>query len=411
MVSFFASAVLTGLLAQSSPNESAAGPPDSNDLSKQFDSILTAPTPPSQSRKTQGPAGSGLMNPDISVIFDGVAGAANRPRASSAGDDPDFGGPAGTHTGGFAVQEVEVGLQSTVDPYFAANVFLTIPNLQGIEVEEAYAVTTALPAGLQVKAGVFRSAAGRQNEQHLHMQDFSLRPLVNQAYLGTDGLRPPGAQVSWLLPLPFFLRLTGEALSVATGASPTFGGGLRSSPTFLGNVKTFAALGESWSLFVGGTVVTGHAPPAPPAVIAENSTLESNGPRTLLAGGDVYLKYMPPNHVASYFALSVQSEYFWRHTASEGAAPAQSDAGFYTQIVAQLARRWHLGARFDQLGLPASDLQPKGDRLTGMVMVTPSEFSRLRLQGQREKVDRGGAIYEALLLLEFSIGAHGAHPF
>lgn len=187
----FSSAVLSALLAQAGPTDSATVPTDNNDLAKQFDSILTTPTPPSQSRKTQGPSGSGLMNPDISVIFDGVAGAANRPRASSAGDDPDFTGPAGKRTGGFAVPEVEVGLQSTVDPYFAANVFLTIPNLQGIEVEEAYAVTTALPAGLQIKAGVFRSAAGRQNEQHLHMQDFTLRPLLNQAYLGVDGLRPP----------------------------------------------------------------------------------------------------------------------------------------------------------------------------------------------------------------------------
>jgi hypothetical protein len=408
MVTFFPSAVLAGLLAQASPADTAAASSDSNDLSKQFDSILTAPIPPSQSRKTQGPSGSGLMNPDISVIFDGVAGAANRPRTSSAGDDPEFGGPAAKRTGGFAVPEVEVGLQSTVDPYFAANVFLTIPNLQGIEVEEAYAVTTALPAGLQVKAGVFRSAAGRQNEQHLHMQDFTLRPLLNQAYLGTDGLRPPGAQVSWLLPLPVFLRLTGEALSVSPGASPTFGGGLRSSPTFLGNAKTFASLGESWSLFLGGTVAIGHAPPAG---FAEGSALDSNGPRTWLAGGDLYLKFMPPNHVANYYALSLQSEYFWRHTEAEGATPAQSNAGFYAQVVAQLARRWHLGARFDQLGIPASAMQPKGDRISGMVMFTPSEFSRLRLQGQREKVDSGGAIYEALLLLEFSIGAHGAHPF
>jgi len=408
MVSFFPSAVLAGLLAQASPAGTATVPSDSNDLSKQFDSILTAPTPPSQSRKTQGPSGSGLMNPDVSVIFDGVAGAANRPRASSAGDDPDFGGPPAKRTGGFAVQEVEVGLQSTVDPYFAANVFLTIPNLQGIEVEEAYAVTTALPAGLQVKAGVFRSAAGRQNEQHLHMQDFTLRPLLNQAYLGADGLRPPGAQVSWLLPLPLFLRLTGEVLSVSPGVSPTFGGGLRSSPTFLGNIKTFASLGESWSLFFGGTVAAGHAPPAG---IAEGSTLDSNGPRTWLAGGDFYLKYMPPNRVANYFALSLQSEYFWRHTLAAGTTAAMTDAGFYAQIVAQLARRWHLGVRFDQLGIPASAMQPKGDRLSAMAMFTPSEFSRVRLQGDREKVDVGGPVYELLLLLEFSMGAHGAHPF
>jgi zinc/manganese transport system substrate-binding protein len=106
----------------------------------------------------------------------------------------------------------------------------------------------------------------------------------------------------------------------------------------------------------------------------------------------------------------LQSEYFWRHTSAEGATPAQSDAGFYAQIVAQLARRWHLGARFDQLGIPASAIQPKGDRISGMVMFTPSEFSRLRLQGQREKVDSGAPSTKALLLLEFSIGAHGAHP-
>jgi hypothetical protein len=405
---FFASLALANLPAQAGAAPDTSVPTTSDDLSKQFDSVLTAPVPPSQTRKTQGPAGSGLMNPDVSVIFDGVAGAATRPRASSAGDDPDFSGPTAKATGGVAVQEVEVGFQSTVDPYFAANVFLTIPNLQGIEVEEAYAVTTGLPGGLQLKLGVFRSAAGRQNEQHLHMQDFSLRPLLNQAYLGTDGLRPPGAQLSWLAPLPFFLRFAGEVLSVEPGASPTFGGGLRRSPTFLGNVKTFAPVGESWSLFLGGTVATGHA--SPPG-LAEGGVLDAEGPRTLLAGGDLYLKYMPPNHVANYFAVTVQSEYFWRQTFAEGANPRNRDAGFYAQIVAQLARRWHMGGRFDQLGIPASAIQPRGDRVSAMAMFTPSEFSRVRLQGEREKVDDGAAIYEALLLLEFSIGAHGAHPF
>jgi hypothetical protein len=82
------------------------------------------------------------MNPDISAIVDSVGGLANRPRAVTAGDDPDFRGPAGKGTGGITAQEVEVGLQSTVDPYFTANIFLTIANMQGIEVEEAYALTT-----------------------------------------------------------------------------------------------------------------------------------------------------------------------------------------------------------------------------------------------------------------------------
>jgi hypothetical protein len=415
-LTFTSALTLMGLVAQAAPD---AGPipkpnPDAqksqpqpdNDLLNQLDSVLAAPTPPSETRKATGATGGGLMNPDISAIFDGVVGAASRPRASSAGDDPDFSGPADKRTGGFAIQEIEIGLQSTIDPYLAANVYLTIPNLEGIEVEEAYATTTSLPFGVQIKAGIFRSAAGRQNEQHLHMQDFSLRPLINQAYLGGDGLRQPGVQLSWLLPMPFFLRLTAEALSVAPGENPTFGGSLRSSPTLLGNLKTFIPMSESWSLFLGATTAAGHAPSSS---ATEGEPLASNGPRTWLAGGDLYLKYMPPNHVASYFALALQAEYFWRRTWLD--ADTISDAGFYAQLVAQLSRRVHMGVRFDQLGVPASAIQAKGDRMSAMAMFTPSEFSRVRLQVQREKVDEGDAIYEALLLLEFSIGAHGAHPF
>jgi hypothetical protein len=401
-----ASWLYASVLAQAAPAPTELSGAD--ELSRQLDSVMSAPTPPSETRKTASPAGSGLMNPDISVIFDGVAGIANRARASSSGDDPALGEPGSNHAGGLALQELEIGLQSTVDPYFAAHVFLTIPNLGGIEVEEAYAVTTSLPAGLQLKAGVFRSAAGRQNEQHLHTQDFSLRPLLNQAYLGADGLRAPAVQLSWLLPLPVFLRLTVEAISVPIGENPTFGGAVASSPTLLGNLKTFGALGESWSLMLGATFATGHAPPTG---LVEGASLDGNGPRSLLAGGDLYLKYMPPNRVANYFAIALQSEYFLRRISADAAASSQTDAGFYAQIVAQLARRWHTGFRFDQLGIPASERVPKGDRLSAMVMFTPSEFSRVRLQGEREKVDVGGPVYEALLLLEFSIGAHGAHPF
>jgi hypothetical protein len=401
-----ASAVLpiAFVAAQAAPGEAV---PVGDGLAQQLDAVLVA-SPPSESTRTTAAPGGALYNPDISIIADMVAGYANRPRASSAGDDPEFAGPAAARTGGVALQELEVGFQSTVDPYLLARVYLTIPNLGGIEVEEAYAMTTSLPLGLQIKAGVFRSAAGRQNEQHLHQQDFSWRPLINQAYLGPDGLRAPGAQLSWLLPLPFFLRLSGEVLSVAPGAGASLGGGLRRSPTLLGNVKAFAPLSESWSLFLGGTLAAGHAPPAG---FLEGDALDANGPRTWLAGGDLYLKYMPPNRVAGYFALALQAECFWRRTAAAAATPAAADAGFYAQLVARLARRWHVGARFDQLGLPSSERQPKGARVAAMAMFTPSEFSRLRLQAQREKVDTGGAVYEALLLLEISIGAHGAHPF
>ena len=122
------------------------------------------------------------FNPDISVIFDGTAGYATKPSYSMAGDDPDLKGGSADRPAGFTLQEMEIAFQAVVDPYFRADFFLTIPNLTGVEVEEAVVTTTSLPAGFQVRAGVFRSAFGRQNGQHLHLQDFTRRPLINEAF-------------------------------------------------------------------------------------------------------------------------------------------------------------------------------------------------------------------------------------
>jgi hypothetical protein len=134
------------------------------------------------------------FNPDISVIIDGTAGYTNKPSYSQAGDDPDLKGGSSDRPAGFTLQELEIAFQAVVDPFFRADVFLTIPNLEGIEVEEAVVTTTSLPAGFQVRAGIFRSAFGRQNGQHLHLQDFTRRPLINEAFLGADGLRSPGCR-------------------------------------------------------------------------------------------------------------------------------------------------------------------------------------------------------------------------
>src|SRR3982751_2924472 len=158
--------------------------------------------------------GGQSLNPDISAILDADFGWQRRAPQLLSGDDPNLKAEGTRHALGFIAQEVELALSAIVDPYFKGEVYLTIPNLEGIEVEEAFATTTSLPWNLQVKAGSFRSAFGRQNGQHLHIQDFTRRPLINAAFLGGDGLRGPGAQVSWLAPLPFYAVLYAEAFSL-----------------------------------------------------------------------------------------------------------------------------------------------------------------------------------------------------
>ena len=98
------------------------------------------------------------LNPDISVIVTGAAGFSQRAPLLLAGDDPDLKGSLVERSAGITLQELELAFQSIVDPYFRADVFLTIPNLGGLEIEEAFLTTTGLPA-LQV---VSLYGAGRQ---------------------------------------------------------------------------------------------------------------------------------------------------------------------------------------------------------------------------------------------------------
>src|SRR5438445_5087009 len=106
--------------------------------------------------------GAQSLNPDLSAILDADFGWQRRAPQLLSGDDPDLHAEGTRHAVGFTAQEVELAFSAIVDPYFKGEIYLTIPNLSGIEVEEAFATTTSLPWNLQIKGGSFRSAFGRQ---------------------------------------------------------------------------------------------------------------------------------------------------------------------------------------------------------------------------------------------------------
>ncbi len=344
------------------------------------------------------------LNPDLSVIADATGGFSERAPLRLAGDDPDLKGDATHPAAGFTLQELELGFQAVVDPYFRADVFLTIPNLSGLEVEEARITTTSLPFDLQLTAGVFRSALGRQNGQHLHVQNFTRRPLLNAAYLGTDGLRAPGVQLSWLIPVPFFLQLNLEAFSVEPpddlSATSSFGGGARTDFTYTAELKAFASPTDSLSISGGLNFATGLSP-------GTTARPELAGARSVLEGADLYVKFKPPNEAGGFFNVSWTTEYFVRELAGF------VDAGLSSQLVFQVARRWSVGVREDVLGLPASELQPLTSKTSASVGFAATEFARLRAQVERE-FGHSPSVHDswgAYLTLEISIGAHGAHAF
>jgi hypothetical protein len=364
------------------------------------------------------------LNPDISAIVDMAGGYYSDPdHMHLSGDDPG-------HTG-FNVEELELAFQATVDPYFRADIFITVPNLSGVEVEEAFLTTTGLPGNLQIKAGIFRAGFGRQNTQHLHMQDFTRRPGINSVFLGEDGLRAPGLEVNWLVPkIPFYLLLGVSAFSVEPAADDqalaSFGGGKRYDFTYVGYARAFFPLNDSTSLFPGFSFASGNtsqgqshdltsdSPPCSAPVMSKSGRTACDNFYDFLYGFDLYLKWKPPNQSRSYASVTWQTEYFLRQIPAlkiAGNSLPQTEGGLYTQVVTQFARRWFVGVRGEALGLPNGGFVHH--EYAGALSFTCqlSEFARIRLYGEVRKPQYTQLNGSAFLQLEASIGAHGAHPF
>lgn len=377
--------------------------------------IPAQPEPPAPGASGFRPAGTGLMNPSMSVIVDGTFGYYGRHAGDFAGTGlPVAGDDPSLEHQGFNIQELELAFTSAIDPYLEAAVFLTIPNLAGLEVEEAYLVTTDLPLNLQVKAGTFRSQLGRNNTQHLHLQSFTRRPLFTALLFGADGLRGPGAQASVLLPLPWFATLYAE--SFALGAPDdltrvaTFGGGARLDPAHLVYtlvLEQFWDATENASLALGLNAASGRlfdCAGTSPGLCPPGGARD---PRTFLSGADFVYRWKPANEANTYASVSWTTELFMRTIADGG----PTEGAGYSEAVLQIARRWYAGARFDLVGLPAHEnlLRRYGSALS--LTFAPSEFSRFRLYGQEIA---GPGIASASVLFfqtEISMGAHGAHPY
>jgi hypothetical protein len=380
-----------------------------------------APTgTPSQAR----PAGGGLTNPDIGL--DGLFALAHFNRENPVtygGHDP--------KATGFNLQQVELSFASNVDPYLRADANIVLL-ASGIEIEEAYATTLGLPWGFQLKAGQFLTAVGRHNPTHPHAWGWANRPLVMGRFFGGDGLRNPGAQLSWLSPLPWYSELVVSAQNSTgeTAASFLPDGSMHSlaeDALYLGRWSNFFAVTDSFSTHLGATYLQGANP-------------EGHGKRTRFVAGDIYLKYRQPDSL-SFFALQAEAIQRYYDSAAEGRL---KDFGWYAELTYRLPgsfARWHVGLRYDQLapkhapvltaagsaahshgheeteeadaGAVAGDPDsPSRFRVSPVVTYYPSEFSKVRLQYDYDRLAALEITQHAVILqFEFMIGAHASHKF
>ena len=334
-----------------------------------------------------------VFNPDMAVIGD-FLGAVGHPNADPSNRISPL--PS------LQMHESEASFQAVVDPYARADFFISFGE-QGVDLEEGYLTFTSLPGGLLTKIGKMRAAFGKVNTLHNHVLSWTDRPLVtNNLVGGEDGISDAGISVARLIPNPwFFLEATGQVFRGDSGSeeSPLFHATERTHVSYVGHLRGYQDLSESTNIDLGASVSRGFN---------ESGFVQGiDNLTTRLFGVDATLRWRPLQR-SIYRSFVARSEVIWSRR--EQPNGVQNSNGFYVSGDYQFARRWFAGVRFD-----ASDradnasLRDKGG--SAILTYWPSEFSQVRAQYRRTHYASGTAADEFLFQFQFSIGAHGAHPF
>ncbi len=371
-------------------------------------------------------SGNAYMNVGFNALLDAGWSTAPEPAAQLQLGDHD------PSKRGFSIPNTEIALDGAVDPYFKgfANILfkLDAENQTQVELEEAFLQTTSLPGNLQLKAGQFLAAFGRQNTQHPHQWAFADTPLILARTLGPEGLRNPGAQVSWLAPTSIY---TEASLGIFDGAGGTAfgfrnpgepGEGLHGrattgrNPRGPGDLLYVPRLATSIDLTEHQTLLAGVS-----AAFGPNDTGASR--RTEIFGADLYWKWRPSRARGGFPFVAWQTEALLQNfqAGADAAAglPAENlrDWGVYSQVIWGFRPRWVAGLRGEYAdgNVGADDefdvFRGERHRISPAVTFYPSEFSKIRLQYNYDRGEQFGTQHSVWLQVEFLLGAHGSHQF
>lgn len=386
--------------------------------------VAAPPAPKAETAKASGGLfGSSFMsNPNISLVVDTNAYASNMSNSELANRSiPGFTTLGLENKNNFNLESAELFLFAPVDPYFNLYAAITA-NSESTTLEEAYAITTSLPWGIQAKGGQFKSNFSRLDGQHPHAWDFADIALPYRAFMGPEGLGgEKGAQLTWLAPMPFYLLLGGEVLQGDNDLlfGPDAASGAHAYSLF---AKASVDIGDS-TLYGGPYVLFGSTRNTN---IVQNS---SAGDTTAIGDSTLWgIEALWKWKFAPRRSFTVQSEYLYLDqkgnlddtvAATFDSFKRRQDGG-YIQAVYQ-HDRWRFGARGDGLGLfydrfdRADVRQDFGStpwRISAMAEYNPTEFTRIRLQYNHDESARNGQSNDEIFLqFIFGIGAHAAHPF
>ncbi|MBA3937571.1 MAG: hypothetical protein H0X38_08915 [Planctomycetes bacterium] len=408
-----------------------------------------------EQRQAQAPSAppSPLRLIDLSLDIISTAGTSTAndaliPTLQGGGHDP--------KRRGFTFQNAELSLGGAVDPFFTAEMHLIAfrnepDGTTSVELEEAYARSTSLPAGLELKVGQYLTEFGRFNPTHPHAWQFIDQPIILTRVFGGDGQRSPGARLLWSLPTAWLSEAivgiqdaNGETspsyLSSpdvgAAGGRPFHARGTRSLGDMLVNARWVNALDVGDGIIKAGVSAAGA------------SNAAGDDTRTTIWGADIAYRWHPAGGERGWPFVLIETEYIERAyqagavdlvdstlgVVGQAGRETLRDRGWVAQIIWGFHPGWAAGLRGEYCTGSGSDIvtvdngtggtvttvggrggDPLRDdrtRYAALLSWQPSEFAHFRLQYDQDHAARLERVEHSVWLgAEFLIGTHPAHVF
>ena len=308
-------------------------------------------------------------------------------------------------------------MQAAIDPF--ANLYGVLnatPN--GLEVEEAFFMTTSLP-GLTVRGGRMFANFGRLPHWHDHELPFVNRVPSLDRFVGGES-QSDGVEVMHLFQTPFFLQGTLGAYNKIgeDNDAPAIEHGQRryaredpaNAFTYLARLFSYVPFGDDFGMDLG---VSEAATPREPFI--NGTEVNSNNTGRSLTGVDMTFRFEP-------LAENVYRKMIWgnevfrnseRRELLDGSGtplyPRVNAWGGYSYVDWRFHRLFSAGPFYDlseDLDTPSIQTRTAG----AVLNMYTSEFQRIRLQVSQGRTDNQNLNNEVFLQYFATIGTH-VHVF
>ncbi len=349
------------------------------------------------------------FNPDIGVILDG---AYKQGETALPGADE-----------GFSLGHTELTMSSPIDDLFYGRFTAVLESHDGeteLGLEEAYLQTTGLPSNLSIRAGRFLSQVGYLNNRHTHSDDFSERPAVYRALLGSHYF-DDGVQLNMLLPTSFYWRVGVEVLN---GAQLSGSGHDETVGVYTVSTKFGGDIGVEQSWQAGFSFLRNRLTDVEGEEQEESDhghdTLEGHSHSANYMGKNLYITDVvwkwSPNGNAREEQIALSAEYLYADDINRYATSNDYHQGWYVSAVQRFSPVWSVGARYGEVDLKEAhgdhfhDQRIEESNLS--LAWSHPHFSTVRLMYTHQNSEGFSSSGNAMTLqYVMSLGAHGAHDF